>query len=160
MRTQELLSFHFSLGGVLHVYSRFVWHHVSGSLVTCQKVWNGTTLPVRHTGYYPSRSTQLQQNIKVSLSSHIHVDNRAHRFTRPSCGALKKAPSASSEAQVFENKHAAVPKPFHILKRRQSTNLWIGRPGTLVTNVISVWHRGFKPIQPPHSQATAKIMSL
>lgn len=49
----------------------------------------------------------------------------------------------------FENKHAAVPKPFHILKRRRSTNLWIGRPGTLVTNVISAWHRGFKPIQPP-----------
>lgn len=49
----------------------------------------------------------------------------------------------------FENKHAAVPKPFHILKRRQSTNLWIGRPGTPVTNVISAWHRGFKPIQPP-----------
>lgn len=49
----------------------------------------------------------------------------------------------------FENKHAAVPKPFHILKRRQSTNLWIGRLGTPVTNVISAWHRGFKPIQPP-----------
>lgn len=57
--------------------------------------------------------------------------------------------SSSSEAQVFENKHAAVPKPFLILKRRQSTNLWIGRPGTLVTNVISAWHSGFKPIQPP-----------
>lgn len=34
----------------------------------------------------------------------------------------KMLPS-SLEAQVFENKHTAVPKPFHILKRRQSTNL-------------------------------------
>lgn len=50
---------------------------------------------------------------------------------------------------LFENKHVVVPKPFHILKGRQSTNLWIGRPGTPVTNVISPWHRGFKPIQPP-----------
>lgn len=156
----DLLSPHFCLGSMFHVYSGFVWHPVSSSLATCQKVWSSTALPVTHTEYYPSRSTQLRQNIKVSLSSHIHVDNRGRWFTRPSLGALKKALAASSEAQVFENKHAAVPKPFHILKRRQSTNLWIGRPGTPVTNVISAWHRGFKPIQPPHSQTTAKIMSL
>lgn len=134
---------------MFHVCSRFVWHPVSDSSATCQKVWNATTFPVRHTEYYPSRSTQPRQNIKVSLSSHIHVDNRGHPFTRPSRGALKKALSASTERQVFKNKHAAVPKPFHILKRRQSANLWIGHPGTPVTNVISAWHRGFKPIQPP-----------
>ena len=89
-----------------------------------------------------------------SLSSQIHSENTgATDFSVR--GQAPVLPGRGQDAPLIlggaglENKHAAVPKPFHILKRRQSTNLWIGRPGTPVTNVISAWHRGFKPIQPP-----------
>lgn len=98
---------------------------------------------------------------RIAVSAHSAKQQTASVFqqacARPSGGAPKKKDkmlSTSSEAVfffpfLFENKHVVVPKPFHILKGRQSTNLWIGHPGTPVTNVISPWHRGFKPIQPP-----------
>lgn len=113
----------------------------------------------------PWRSARQQHAAAVSLSLHIHPNNRRRRFSnkacaRPSGGAPKKKGQDALHILggrvfsffslfLFENKHVVVPKPFHILKGRQSTNLWIGRPGTPVTNVISPWHRGFKPIQPP-----------
>lgn len=105
--------------------------------------------------YYPRRSTRQEEDVTVSLSTHIHKTTDIADFNVLVWGQalvlLRKGQDALRilGGTGFENKHAAVPKPFHILKRRQSTNLWIGRPGTLVTNVISVWHRGFKPIQPP-----------
>lgn len=110
----------------------------------------------------PRRSARQQQAAAISLSSHIHLNNRGCWFSnRPVRGQAAALPRKRTRCSphpwrrsffpffLFENKHAAVPKPFHILKGRQSTNLWIGRPGTPVTNVISPWHRGFKPIQPP-----------
>lgn len=105
--------------------------------------------------YYPRRSTRQEEDVTVSLSTLIHKTTDAADFNVLVWGQalvlLRKGQDAHRilGGTGFENKHAAVPKPFHILKRRESTNLWIGRPGTLVTNVISAWHRGFKPIQPP-----------
>lgn len=107
--------------------------------------------------YYLRRSTRRQCYVTLFLAV-LTDSRRQQRPLIPVCSheakwwcsqEKEKMLSSSSEAQVLKNKHAAVPKPFHILKRRQSTNLWIGRLGTPVTNVISAWHRGFKPIQPP-----------
>lgn len=104
-----------------------------------------------------SKATTCCGRIAVSAHSPKQQTVSRQACARPSGGVPKKKDkmlSTSLEAEffflfLFENKHVALPKPFHILKGRQSTNLWIGRPGTPVTNVISPWHRGFKPIQPP-----------
>lgn len=73
----------------------------------------------------PAGLLSCDKTFKYHCPRTFHVDNRGRpRFAGPSRGALKKAPPPPHpERRVLKNKHAAVPKPFHILKRRQTTNL-------------------------------------